>query len=192
MKKTVDARGMNCPLPVIEAKKALQETQGQLEVIVDNTIALQNLEKMAKQMGLEYKLETRSEAEHAITITVGFAETKSQVKQNQTVVVISSDQMGSGDPDLGRVLMKSFIYALTELEELPTKVLLYNGGVKLAIQGSDSLGDLQKLAQRGVEILSCGTCLSFYQLTEKLGVGSITNMYEIVQSQMEATNIIRP
>ncbi|HBG00400.1 MAG TPA: sulfurtransferase-like selenium metabolism protein YedF, partial [Firmicutes bacterium] len=93
---------------------------------------------------------------------------------------------------LGRVLMNSFIYALTELDELPDKVLLYNSGVKLAVTGSNALTDLQKLSSRGVEILNCGTCLNFFGLTEKLAVGSITNMYEIVQAQMDAATIIRP
>jgi selenium metabolism protein YedF len=100
--------------------------------------------------------------------------------------------MGTGDEELGRVLMKSFVYALTEMDPLPAKVLLYNAGVKLSIKGSDTLPDLQKLEAQGVEILNCGTCLDFFQLTSELGVGSVTNMYEIVQSQMDAGVIIKP
>ena len=88
--------------------------------------------------------------------------------------------------------MKSFVYALTEMDPLPAKVLLYNAGVKLSIKGSDTLPDLQKLEAQGVEILNCGTCLDFFQLTSELGVGSVTNMYEIVQSQMDAGVIIKP
>lgn len=201
MKKTVDATGLSCPLPVIETKKALKEmSEGELEVLVDNQIALQNLEKMAKQTGLVYKLATIKDDQYAITITVGeefqveggTKPSDQQVVPGQRVVVLSSDEMGQGDPTLGKVLMKSFVYALTELEELPAKIVLYNGGVKLAVQGSDSLADLEKLAAQGVEIQSCGTCLDFFKLTDKLGVGSITNMYEIIQIQMEATSIIRP
>lgn len=197
MKKTVDARGLACPLPVIEAKKALMQNPPVLEVVVDNEISLQNLEKMARQMGLAYELNTESADEYIITITAGEVAEGDQPQGSQehsenTIVVISSDQMGAGDPELGRILMKSFVYALTELAQMPKKVLLYNGGVKLAVEGSDSLADLQKLAEQGVEILSCGTCLDFYQLTSKLGVGSITNMYEIAQSQFDASKIIRP
>ena len=202
MKKVIDATGLACPLPVIETKKALKAmSKGQLEVVVDNLIALQNLEKMAKQMKLNYQLQSGHDAKHVILITVGEPIQENPRPQGQPtvqnvpgkkVVVLSSDQMGSGDPELGRVLMKAFVYALAELEELPAKILLYNSGVKLAVQGSDSVGDLQRLAQCGVEILNCGTCLDFYKLTHELAVGSITNMYEIAQSQMEATSVIRP
>lgn len=193
MKKTVDARGMSCPLPVIETKKALKEVgQGQLEVLVDNEVSLQNLEKMARQMGLDYELLDR-DVDYAILLSVGApVQKKAQPEKRGVVVVLASDQMGSGDPELGKVLMKSFIYALTEGEQLPDKILLYNGGVKLAVQGAETAADLKKLAERGVEVLNCGTCLNFYNLTDQLAVGSITNMYEIVQSQMEAELIIRP
>ena len=193
MKRTLDATGLSCPLPVLEAKKALREMEtGQLEVVVDNIIALQNLEKMAKQMGLTHELQTSDEDRHTIVINLGDGEAHPRTSRGETVVVLASDQMGSGDPELGRVLMKSFIYALSELEELPAKVLLYNSGVKLAVEGADTLGDLRKLAERGVEILSCGTCLNFFNLTEQLGVGAVTNMYEILQSQMAAGRIVRP
>ncbi|MDI9440275.1 MAG: sulfurtransferase-like selenium metabolism protein YedF [Bacillota bacterium] len=193
MKRTLDATGLSCPLPVLEAKKALREMEtGQLEVVVDNIIALQNLEKMAKQMGLTHELQTSGEDRHTIVINLGDGEAHPRTSRGETVVVLASDQMGSGDPELGRVLMKSFIYALSELEELPAKVLLYNSGVKLAVEGADTLGDLRKLAERGVEILSCGTCLNFFNLTEQLGVGAVTNMYEILQSQMAAGRIVRP
>jgi selenium metabolism protein YedF len=202
MKKIVDATGMACPLPVIETKKALKEmSAGQLDVIVDNVVSLQNLEKMAKQMGLDHSLESVHDSKHIIHIRVGETTHEEAVSPEQTssgpvsgstVVVLASEAMGSGDPELGKVLMKSFIYALTELERLPRKVLLYNSGVKLSVKGSDSLADLQKLESQGVEVLSCGTCLSFFGLTEQLAVGSITNMYEIIQSQLEAGTIIQP
>ena len=196
MIKTVDATGLACPLPVIETKKALKKmSKGQLAVIVDNIVSLQNLEKMAKQMGLVHRLETVHDTKYIIHIMVG--ETTDEVMDSKvglenTVVVLSSDTMGLGDAELGRVLMKSFIYALTEFDHLPDKILLYNSGVKLSVDGSDSLVDLQKLANQGVEILSCGTCLDFYGLTTQLEVGSVTNMYEIVQNQMEARTIIQP
>lgn len=202
MKKTVDATGLACPLPVIETKKALREvSEGQLEVVVDNIISLQNLEKMARQMGLTYSLETVHDFKHIIHITVGATTAENLARKEEltpaalagnTVVVLSSDAMGSGDDELGRALMKSFIYALTELDRLPGKVLLYNSGVKLSVTGSDSLADLRKLEEQGVEILNCGTCLSFFSLTDQLGVGTITNMYEIVQCQMDARNITQP
>ena len=201
MKKTVDATGLACPLPVVETKKALKEmSRGELEVIVDNLVSLQNLEKMVKQLGLAHKLETISDNKHVIQIAVSEKQGEAASPSEETgtrssggaVVVLSSDRMGNGDDELGRVLMKSFVYALTEMDPLPAKVLLYNTGVKLSIQGADTLTDLQKLEGQGVEILNCGTCLDFFQLASELGVGSVTNMYEIVQSQMEAEVIIKP
>jgi selenium metabolism protein YedF len=110
----------------------------------------------------------------------------------KTVVVLSSDCMGTGDDKLGQVLMKGFIYALTELEQLPKQIVLYNGGAKLSAKGSDSLEDLKLLESQGVEILTCGTCLNYYNLTEKLMVGSITNMYNIAEILLSADKIIKP
>ena len=200
MNKLIDARGLTCPLPVIETRKALRAMeQGLLEVVVDNHIALQNLEKMAQKTGLQYRTTTVSEQEYRMEIIVGKVDLVEQQSSSRherlignTVVVLASQFMGEGDPVLGKILMKGFVYALTELDQFPAKVLLYNSGVKLATTGSEALGDLQKLEQNGVEILSCGTCLDFYKLTEELQVGSVTNMYEIVQSTMEAGKIVQP
>ena len=100
--------------------------------------------------------------------------------------------MGSGDDELGAVLMKGFVFALTQLDELPETVLMYNGGVKLACTGSSSLDDLRTLAEAGVEIMSCGTCLNHYGLAEQLEVGEATNMYVIVEKQASARGVIRP
>lgn len=200
MTRLIDARGLTCPLPVLETRKALKTmTDGRLEIVVDNHIALQNLEKMAQQTALNYHTTTVSDREYRMEIIVGEAQPNAPQPTSQherialsTIAVLSSQFMGEGDPILGQILMKGFIYALTELDRFPSKILLYNSGVKLATTGSDSLGDLQKLEGLGVEIMSCGTCLDFYQLTEELQVGSITNMYEIAQSIMEATKIIQP
>ena len=113
-------------------------------------------------------------------------------EEEKIVVVLSSDKMGEGDDELGKVLIKGFIYAITQLDKLPKSVLLYNGGVKLSTEGSDSIEDLKELEEKGVEILSCGTCLNFYNLQDKLKVGKVTNMYSIVEEMSGATNIIRP
>lgn len=199
MKRMIDAKGLTCPLPVIQTRKALKEmADGVLEVTVDNSIALQNLEKMAKQLGLSYTAKTVNEGEFTLEVMVGPGSQGVEVASTpmpnlgDKVVVLSSALMGVGDPALGTILMRSFLYTLTELEQLPAKVVLYNSGVKLACEGSDSLVDLVHLAERGVEVLSCGTCLDFYQLTPMLAVGAITNMYEIARIQMEAGQIIKP
>ena len=94
--------------------------------------------------------------------------------------------------ELGGALMKAFVYALSQQETLPDTILCYNGGVKLTCEGSESLEDLKGMAARGVEILSCGTCLNFYDLKEKLAVGEVTNMYVIVEKMSGADRVVRP
>jgi selenium metabolism protein YedF len=106
--------------------------------------------------------------------------------------VLSSNEMGEGNSELGCVLMKSFIYALNSLEKLPSAILCYNSGVMLTTEGSDSIEDLKSLEARGVEILSCGTCLDFYGLKEKLAVGGVTNMYAIAEKLSDTSKVIKP
>ena len=203
-----DAMGDQCPIPVIKTKKALKEiTETTLvEVHVDNEIAVQNLSKMAKQKNLEYKCEKLEEQHYIIKINAEAegvsiqqkapAENDKEIcypdRKSNTVVVLSSNQMGNGSEELGQILMKGFIFALTELDELPSTVLLYNSGVKLSTEGSNSIEDLKTLQAQGVEILSCGTCLNYYDLTEKLQVGDVTNMYFILEKMAQADKIIRP
>ena len=117
---------------------------------------------------------------------------RSPKKTGNTIVVLSSDCMGEGDEVLGRALMKGFIYALTSQEGLPDTVIMYNGGARLPVEGSESLEDLKLLESQGVEILTCGTCLNHYGLTEKLSVGSVTNMYVICEKMLQAEKVVKP
>lgn len=205
----VNAMGDQCPIPVIKTKKALsQVTEASIvEVSVDNEIAVQNLSKMAKQKNLEYTCEKITDQHYIIRIksdgqdienkeeTIETEEVKEVCypdRKTNTVVVLSSDKMGEGSEELGKILMKGFIFALTELEELPNTVLLYNSGVKLSTEGSNSIENLKTLQAQGVEILSCGTCLNYYELTDKLEVGEVTNMYFILEKMSQADKIIRP
>lgn len=112
--------------------------------------------------------------------------------RDRSIVVVSSAAMGTGNDELGKVLMKGFIYALSQLDTLPEKILFYNGGVTLTTEGSDSLEDLKEMEAQGVKIYSCGTCLNYYGLSEKLKVGEVTNMYSIVEAMAGASKIIRP
>lgn len=188
----VDAIGQVCPVPIIMTKNALKDIEeGQVEVSVDNRISLENLQKMSKEMGYDYTVE---ESGDIFKIVINKMRESVELRENEenTVVVIDSLHMGKGDVELGRILMKGFIYTLSEMEELPKTILFYNEGVKLAIEGAESLQDLKSLEERGVEILSCGTCLNFYGITEKLRVGSVTNMYTILERQMKATRVIKP
>lgn len=196
---TVNAIGDNCPIPVIKTKKAIQALEGPevIEVLVDNEIAVQNVTKMAVSEGGEVTSEKLAEKEYKVTIKIGEAAAEGcacccEEEKENLVVVISSDRMGTGNDALGKVLIKGFIFAVTQLENLPKTMLFYNGGATLTAEGSDSLADLKNLEAQGVEIMTCGTCLDYYGLKEKLAVGSVTNMYSIVETMAGADKIIQP
>ena len=199
---TVDARGDACPLPVVKAKKAIAELKGagQVEVLVDNEIAVQNLTKMAQQKGYGSAAEKKAEREYRVVFTVGDipaaepeeAPACAPDARLDTVVAIGSDKMGVGEEVLGKTLMKAFVFALTQQDHLPKTVLFYNGGAHLTCEGSPVLEDIKALEAEGVEIMTCGTCLNFYGLTEKLAVGSVTNMYVIAEKMLTAGNVVKP
>ena len=194
----VNAVGMVCPLPVIETRKALKENE-QVETTVDNKVATENLRRMAAQMGYEYDLKEKGADRFVVTITktqgaeraVTDPDTSTKAA-DEFVVVIDSVTMGNGAEQLGKNLMKTFIYTLTEQEVLPQRIIFYNGGVQLLTEGSEVLEDLQKLAAEGVEIYGCGACLNFDGLTEKVKVGEITNMFSIVEMMRKAYRIVKP
>lgn len=197
----VNAIGDNCPIPVIKTKKAMQEVTGAetIEVLVDNEIAVQNVTKMASSAGASVSSEKIAEKEFKLTIQVNGAVAGEDTKvtcipdqRGNLVIAFDSDRMGSGNDELGKVLIKGFIFAVTQLEQLPKTMLFYNGGATLTAEGSDSLEDLKSLEAQGVEILTCGTCLNYYGLTEKLQVGSVTNMYTIVEKLTEADKVVKP
>lgn len=202
----VDARGEQCPIPVIKAKKALESAKkGDLVVVfVDNEIAVQNLQKLATQKGAGFQWKKNGDSEYEAVFTVGNSDSAQEEeleiscemptlnRKKKTVVAIASNQMGVGEEALGKTLLKGFLYALTQQDVLPDTILFYNGGASISCEGSDSLEDLKWLEQQGVEIITCGTCLNFYGIAEKLAVGKVTNMYEIVQTMMSADSLIKP
>ena len=108
------------------------------------------------------------------------------------VVYINSDLLGVGDEALGSFLMKAFLKTLLDLEKMPDRLILINSGVRLASEDSKVLDTLRMLSEKGVEIVSCGTCLDFYKLREKMSVGKISNMFDIIQSMLGADCLIRP
>lgn len=203
----LDERGKQCPMPVIDTKKALEASQaGEIvEVLVDNEIAVQNLRKMAGHKGLESSCEKLSQREFLVRITAGasageaakpgFQEALScqpDTRRTGMVVVLSSNLMGQGDEMLSKALMKGFVYALSQQDILPETVLLYNSGAFLSSEGSDNLDDLKELEAQGVEILTCGACINHYGLEDRLKVGGVTNMYEIVERMTAAKLLVRP
>ena len=198
---TVNAMGDNCPIPVIKTKKAIAALTGPetIEVLVDNEIAVQNVTKMASGSGGKVTSEKLGDAEFKVTIEMEGAPEADEAEavcvpdaRDNTVVVVSSDRMGSGNDELGKVLIKGFIFAVTQLDTLPKTMLFYNGGATLTTEDSDSLEDLKSLEAQGVEILTCGTCLNFYGLPEKSQVGEVTNMYVIAEKMTQADLIVKP
>ena len=199
---TIDAKGKACPLPVVEAKQALSgAAEGEtVQVLGDNEIAVQNLTKLAQQKRCAVSDGKTADGTYYVTITKS-AQMDTQadapvscvpMRDGKTVVVLSSDCMGSGNDELGHALMKGFVFALTQLDEVPDTVLLYNGGARLSSEISETVADLKTLEEAGAEILTCGTCLNFYGLTEQLAVGNVTNMYVICETMAQAGKLIRP
>lgn len=195
----IDAIGKACPLPVIETKKALKEHEA-VETLVDNEIATQNLKKMADQLGYIYQMEP-VEDNYRVKISKGNGESVDVeeveeapeiVTSEDYIVVVDTNIMGRGSDDLGKNLLKMFIYSLTEQDTLPKQIIFYNGGVSLVTEDSDSLEDLQALADQDVEIYACGACLNFFELTEKVAIGEITNMYRIVEMMRQAPKVVKP
>lgn len=194
--------GDACPIPVVKTRAALLALggAGSVETLVDNETAVENLKRLADSMRAAVTAEQCGAGEYRVVITRDGAAEPAAVPtvecvscaKSKTVVALSSDKMGGGDDELGAALMKAFVYALGQQETLPDTILCYNGGAKLTCEGAPSLEDLRAMAERGVEVLTCGTCLNFYGLTEKLAVGSVTNMYAIVEKLTSADRIVRP
>ena len=208
MEKILDCKGMACPLPVVNTKKATEEMNGGdvLKVTVDNEIAVQNLLRFASHKGFDAASEKTGEAEFTITMVISekneaaapMEETEEEPvcaadsRKKGMLVVLSANTMGTGDPKLGTALMKAFVFALTKQDQLPETILCYNTGAYLTCDGADTLEDLKLLESEGVTILTCGTCLDFYGLKEKLAVGGATNMYDIVERMENARHIVTP
>ncbi|KAF0120406.1 MAG: hypothetical protein FD151_1668 [bacterium] len=197
MRNIIDARGLACPQPVINTKKALEEIkEGTIIVIVDNVAARDNVRRFAESQGCTVKVGEK-DGDYHLEIAKGFScevESKSkEVKENASIVIyINSNLMGVGDEELGRILMGAFLKTMIGAEPQPRKLIFVNSGVKLVTKGSEVLESITEMERKGIEILSCGTCLNFYGLKEKLQVGVVSNMYDIIESLIEADKVISP
>jgi len=198
MTDIVDARGLACPQPVINAKKAL-EGRSEVVVIVDNDTARENIIRMAGNMGCGIKVDVKSDGTY-ITLEKGESrKTTTHEDENacgeapamgMIVLAVSQDSMGRGNDELGKVLIKSFFHTLAETPPIPDRIIFFNSGVKLAVNGSDVLDDLKMLEKKGARILACGTCLNFYNIKDNLAVGSVSNMYDIKEMLFSAGRLV--
>ena len=188
--KEIDARGLVCPQPVILTKKALEEIEeGEIVAIVDNISARENVSRFAANLNYEYEVSDENGC-HYIKIRKVTGNQKLGGKEDSIVIVITSDKLGQGAEELGKVLMKSYTYALTETKPLPKAVMFLNSGVKLTSEGSEVLENIKRLEGSGVEIISCGTCLDYYKLKETLQAGIVGNMYSIIEKMNSAGKVI--
>ena len=195
MAKIVDARGLACPQPVILTRDALKEA-AEVITIVDNETARANVIRLAEQTGATVKVEQKEDGIylHITKEPTAHAEPSlpatSALASGPLVLVIPSEIMGRGDEELGSILIRGFFHTLGEVEPVPDKVIFFNSGVKLVIEDSPVLEDLQALVARGVEILACGTCLGHYGLTARVAVGEVSNMYTIAETMLGAGRVV--
>jgi len=200
--KIVDAKNLSCPQPVILAKQAL-ESNKQVKVIVDNETALENVKRLGGKFGCDVTVEAKSGGIYEIGLTRPTDLNKDQedsspscttveTKSGPFVIVVNEDKMGRGNDELGTVLIKTFCHTIAVQTQKPDIMIFYNTGVKLTIQGSEVLDDLKQLEGEGVQILVCGTCLNFFEIKDKLAVGVVSNMYDIVEAMSSAGRLFTP
>lgn len=189
--KELDLRGLSCPKPVVQTRKALQEGAQELKVIVDDSAAVGNVSRMARSMGCEVQVEETGGIFELQIRSLGEPQGTGAVEvESAPTFVLSTNYEGEKDGGLGKIFIKNFLSTLAEVENPPRKLLLFNTGAKLAVEGEETVPALESLEQAGVEILVCGNCLDFFGLKEKLAVGQVSNMYEIIQAMMEAANTV--
>jgi selenium metabolism protein YedF len=202
--RTIDTRGQNCPVPLIETRKALKTSHAgeTFEVITDDTTAFSNISRFLKDNRIKFSVsEGKGIRRFKITSGAGIPEssvategetTEPEIHSGDYAVVISSEIMGHGDDMLGRKLMKSFFISLSCLNTMPSSIMFYNSGVKLTVKNSDVIEILHEMERKGVEIFICGTCVDHFKIGDKINLGKICDMYVITQKLSLAGNIIRP
>jgi selenium metabolism protein YedF len=193
--QTLDCRHHQCPHPIVETRKVLLARPGSpLTVLVGDETARENVSRLAANMGYEVK-SAPTEGGFSLEMTFSHPPAKSSeapVVQGKTVAFFTAETLGAGSDELGRILMKNFIFTMAETDNVPDLMLFINAGVKLTCEGSEVLEALDRIACMGTDIASCGLCLDFYHLKEKLAAGRSTNMLEIVNALHGAGRIIRP
>ncbi len=204
---TLDARGLLCPGPVIQTKKLFDEGKlTHFSVIVDNEAAKENVCRFARNRGAAVE-SVRTEG-NSFTITIVFEDPSANYVEKEelipcplpnqanilsgNVVYIGSNTMGRGDDSLGAQLIRGFLRTIIDSAPLPWRVILINSGVMLSSVDPEAVEALHVMEEKGVEILSCGTCLEKFGLVNRIQVGRVTNMFEVVESLNASTKVISP
>jgi selenium metabolism protein YedF len=207
--KLIDCRGLSCPEPVLRAKAALEQGGGPFEILVDNEASKENVLRFGQSRNCRvesatlpggfFRLIFLAEDHEGAGPSVPFDEADYQCAVPggtpagcNLVYVIASDCMGRGSDELGWALLQTYITTIKDVSPQPSRILFYNGGVKLVATAGKALEALQALEKKGVKILSCGTCLDFFKLAKNLQVGTTTNMYEIMDSMAGADRVVSP
>jgi len=197
MVKELDCRKQGCPQPIIDTKKALEAGNNELIVVVDSIVSRDNVRRFASSQGHKIEIEDKGGGLFHLHITrnpdavTKQADAAVTAPKSGVVVFITTDKLGEGDERLGSILMKAFLNTMHDSEPKPEMILFINNGVKLTIEDSDVLDSLEALVEDGVQIMSCGTCLTYYDIVEKLRVGIVGNMYDIVNAMLEAEKVIK-
>jgi selenium metabolism protein YedF len=202
---TIDARGLACPQPVLATKKALEKgIPGPLTVLVDNSTSKENVMRFARNQGCEVKIQESEPEQFQITIVKCDEPVEPAAQEEllpcpmpetlpvKNVVYIGNNCMGRGDDELGAKLMRGFLRTMIDSTPLPWRMVFINSGVKLTTIDEEAVEAISLLEEKGVEVLSCGTCLEHFNLKDKLAAGKVTNMFEIIETLNSATKVISP
>ncbi len=212
MDNVVDARKKACPIPVIMAKKEADKGKTDFIVRVDNKTAVENLMRLGKNLGFDMTVAGNAPDDFSVRLTksgqtqidpkigrgvgsdasVGAArkEAANPDTKNKWAVFIGKEGIGNGDPELGTTLMKMYFYTLAQGTDIPSYVLFMNEGVKVPVSHNQAIEHLEELISRGTEVLVCGACLNYYKLADDLKVGTVSNMYDIVEAMQAVDKVI--
>lgn len=199
-KRIVDCRGLTCPQPVVQTKEALEKVSaGALQVIVDNEASCINVRRFAESQGHPVQMEKKGGDYYLVikkrnesNLLDSLNEASLEAKERGLVIYIASEGVGRGDDELGRILMVAYLDTLSQLAREISHLIFMNSGVKLAVEGSPVLEQIENLKSMGVQVLSCGTCLNFFGVIEKLRVGTVSNMMSILEILSKAKKVLSP
>jgi len=190
--KIIDATNLPCPRPLIMTKKGLAEKMPdeRLVILINNETSKENVERFLRDNGIGVEI-TQTDELYTVYAT-GALRQSGRTQSASACICLTSNVMGRGDDDLGRLLMQGFVNTIGEAKPLPATLICYNSGIKLALDDSPVLASLKALEARGVDIIVCGTCADFFTVKDRISAGRISNMYEIIEKLSAASKVIYP